>query len=256
VTTSSDHGIRVRADAHIARITLDRPEQHNALQAADVAAFKAALDEIEATGDARVLIVTGTGDSTFCSGASLDQMRTGEMSGAIFETLTNRLAGVRLPTICALNGSVYGGGAEIALACDFRVGVSGSLLSVPAARLGVCYPPDGLARYVQRLGIGTTNRILLAAEELDATEMLRTGFLTDLVAPDELGATVRALAERIAGLAPLATRAMKQILRGISGGTIDREEATRLIAVCSDSADLQEGLRAHDEGRTPEFEGR
>ena len=256
VTTSSDHGIRLRADAHIARITLDRPEQHNALQAVDVAAFKGALDEIESSSDPRVLIVTGTGNSTFCSGASLDQMRTGEMSGAIFETLTNRLAAVRTPTISALNGSVYGGGAEIALCCDFRIGVSGSLLSVPAARLGVCYPPDGLARYVQRLGIATTNRILLAAEEFDANEMLRTGFLTQLVAAEALDPTVDEFATRIAGLAPLAVQAMKQILRDISAGAVDREEAARLIAECADSADVQEGLQAHEEGRPPNFAGR
>ena len=78
------------------------------------------------------------------------------------QTLTDRLAAVRVPVICALNGSVYGGGAEIALCCDFRIGVRGSRLAVPAARLGVCYPLGGLTRYVQRLGLATAERLLVA----------------------------------------------------------------------------------------------
>ena len=109
---------------------------------------------------------------------------------------------------------------------------------------------------MQRLGVGTTNRILLAAEELDADEMLRTGFLTQIVEPGELPAAVAVLAERIAGLAPLAVQAMKRIIRDIADGTMNRDEASRLIAACVDSADLQEGLQAHEEGRPAVFEGR
>ena len=115
--------------------------------------------EIEANRDLRVLVLTGAGDATFSSGASLAQMQTGEMSGEIFDTLTGRLAGVRVPTVCALNGNVYGGGAELALCCDFRVGRHGMRLSVPAARLGVCYPIGGLTRYVERLGLSSASRI-------------------------------------------------------------------------------------------------
>ena len=256
MTTSSGSGIRLHTDGHIARITLDRPEHHNALQAIDVAAFMTALDQVEANGAVRALIVTGSGDSTFCSGASLHQMESGEMNGEIFEALTDRLAGARPATICGLNGSVYGGGAELALSCDFRIGVSGSRLSVTAAKLGICYPLGGVRRYVQRLGIGATNRILLAAEQFDADEMLRTGFLTDLVAPEALESAIAGLAERIAGLAPLAVQAMKQLIRGVAEETIDPDEVKRLIAGCYDSADLREGLRAHHEARPPKFEGR
>jgi enoyl-CoA hydratase/carnithine racemase len=256
VTTPSESGIRLHTDGHIARITLDRPEHHNALQAIDLAALMTALDQVEANGAIRAVIVTGSGDSTFCSGASLRQMESGEMNGEMFEALTDRLVAVRPPTICGLNGSVYGGGAELALSCDFRIGVSGSRLSVTAAKLGICYPLGGVRRYVQRLGIGTTNRILLAAEEFDADEMLRTGFLTELVAPEALMSTVEALAARIAGLAPLAVQAMKQLIRGVAEGAIDADEARRLIAECADSSDLREGLRAYHEDRSPDFEGR
>lgn len=249
-------GIRVERDGPVTRITLDRPERHNALEAGDLAALGGALDRCVDDREIRVLVLTGSGDQTFCSGASLHQMESGEVSGELFDTLTDRLASLPLPTVARLNGSVYGGGAELALCCDFRVGVRGTRLRVPAATLGVCYPPGGLRRYVSRLGLGVASRILLAAEEMDADEMLRTGFLTHLVDRAELDNAVDALVERLAALAPLAVRSMKGIMLQIASGTLDRAEAERLVARCNDSDDLREGLRAWREERPPRFEGR
>lgn len=251
-----ESGVRVERDGPVTRITLDRPERHNALEASDLAALEDALDGCVGDDDARAVVLTGSGDQTFCSGASLRQMETGEVSGELFDALTDRLASLPLPTVARLNGSVYGGGAELALCCDFRVGVRGTRLRVPAAALGVCYPPGGLSRYVTRVGLGVASRILMAAEEMDADEMLRTGFLTHLVDRAELDNGVDALVERLAGLAPLAVRGMKRIMLQIASGTLDREEAERLVARCNDSDDLREGLRAWREGRKPRFEGR
>lgn len=248
-------GIRHRVDGAIARVTLDRPDQHNALHAADVADLRAFLDEIEANRDLRVLVLTGAGDATFSSGASLAQMQTGEMSGEIFDTLTGRLAGVRVPTVCALNGNVYGGGAELALCCDFRVGRHGMRLSVPAARLGVCYPIGGLTRYVERLGLSSASRILIAAEELDAGELLRIGYLTHLIEGDEFSAEVEALATRLASLAPLAVQSMKQLLLEVAAGHPDAARARELVGKCASSSDFAEGLRAWRERRKPRFTG-
>jgi enoyl-CoA hydratase/carnithine racemase len=247
---------RLATDGHVARIVLDRPERHNALEAADLQGFRAHLAEVEADTSIRVLVVTGSGDATFCSGASLDQIESGEMSGRIFETLTEDLAAARVPTICALNGSVYGGGTEIALCCDFRIGVVGSRMSVPAARLGICYPATGLKRYIDALGPAVTRRVMLAGEELDSEEMLRTGFLDRLVSPEELGDATGEMAAHLAGLAPLAVQAMKRILRALSLGVLDDRETEELVARCEASEDLREGLRARREGRTAEFRGR
>jgi enoyl-CoA hydratase/carnithine racemase len=246
---------RLATDGHVARIVLDRPERHNALGAEDLESFRAQLAAVEADESIRVLIVTGSGD-TFCSGASLDQIESGEMSGRLFETLTEDLASVRVPTICALNGSVYGGGTEIALCCDFRIGVVGSRLSVPAARLGICYPASGLKRYVDSLGPGVTRRVMLAGEELNGDEMLRSGFLNRLVAPADLPAATHELASRLASLAPLAVQAMKRILRALSTAALDAAETRELVARCEGSEDLKEGLRARREGRGAEFRGR
>ena len=243
-------------DGPVARIVLDRPERHNALEAEDLARFRAHLALVEADESIRVLVVTGRGAETFCSGASLDQIETREMSGQIFETLTEDLASARVPTICALNGSAYGGGTEIALCCDFRIGVVGSRMSVPAARLGICYPATGLRRYLDALGPAVTRRVMLAGEQLDAEEMLSSGFLDWLVSPEELDAATDELASRLAGLAPLAVQAMKSILSAVSRGVLDEAEMRELVARCDASEDLKEGLRARREGRAPDFHAR
>ena len=253
---SRSTGIRLAHAAGIATITLSRPERHNALGAEDVTALLQHLDAVEQDESIRVVVLTGAGDRTFCAGASLDEMESGAMDEHRFETATDRLASLDRPTICALNGNAYGGGAELALCCDFRVGMSGMKVAVPAARLGVCYPPGGLTRYAHRLGYGAAARLFLAAEEMDAEELYRLGFLTHLVATEELQATVDGLSERIAALAPLAVRGMKEILRGALDGAIPREAANALVERAAQSNDLREGLAARREGREPDFRGR
>lgn len=249
-------GVTFELDGPVGRLTLDRPGRHNAVEAGDVRFIMQALDRVDGSPDVRVLLLTGSGERTFCAGASLDQMHSGEMSGEVFDSLTDRLSALRVPTICALNGNAYGGGAELALCCDLRIGVDDMVLSVPAARLGVCYPVGGLSRYVRRLGLGPASRILLAAEELEATELLRIGFLTRVVDRQDFRDQVEATARGIASLAPLAVQSMKRIMAGIADGSLDPDEARGLVARCATSADLEEGLAAWRERRPPNFQGR
>ncbi|MDZ7780951.1 MAG: enoyl-CoA hydratase/isomerase family protein [Gemmatimonadota bacterium] len=254
--TSLNRSIVLTVDGHVARITLNRPDRHNALESEDIQAFRSALATVSDDDGIRALVVTGAGSSTFCAGASLKQLNTGEMSGAVFDTLTDDLASLRVPTVCAVNGGAYGGGAEIALCCDFRIGVTTARLSVPAARLGICYPIGGLERYVQRLGLDTARRLLVANEELTATEMLEIGFLHRVVEPEALSDATDALADRLASLAPLAVQGMKRILGEIASGTLDEEGARETVERCMASQDLQEGLRAQRAGEDPRFQGR
>jgi enoyl-CoA hydratase/carnithine racemase len=246
---------RLESGGHVARIVLARPEQHNAIEAGDVSVLLNLLDAVEADSGVRVLVLTGSGPATFCAGASLGQLETGAMTAALFESLADRLARVHLPTVCSMNGSAFGGGAELALCCDLRIGVHGSRVVVPAARLGLCYPVGGLRRYVEALGLGVATRLLVGAEELDAEQMLMCGFVHRLVSPEELDAATDALAGELAALAPLAVQAMKRILRDLARGTIDEEGARKLVEACAASSDLREGLRARREGRPPEFRG-
>jgi len=256
VAKSADYsGVRFERDNHVARITLARPDQHNALNAEDVRVLRGILEDIENDAVVRVVVLTGEGEKTFCSGASLDQMETGEMSGRVFDTLTDRLAHLRVPTVCSLNGSVYGGGAELAICCDFRIGTPETRLSVPAAELGVCYPLGGLSRYVRRLGLPTASRILLSAEVMGSEELLRVGFLTHRVERDRLSEATQELVHRLAGLAPLAVQAMKRLLLAVARGSVDPDDAEQLIEACAASDDLVEGLLARRERRSPDFRG-
>lgn len=251
----SDDTILFSRHGHIARITLNDPARHNALGAAEISRLRDCLGAVAADPALRVLLLTGNGERTFCAGASLKQFQSGDMSGELFSTLTDQLAALPIPSVCALNGNVFGGGAEIALCCDYRIGVDDVRLLVPAARIGICYPLNGLQRYVDKLGLGAAKRILVASEELAAETLLAIGFLHRVVPRERLGAESEAFARHLAGLAPLAVRAMKQILGGIARGEIDMKEAARLAQRCAESQDLQEGLAAQREKRAPRFTG-
>ncbi|WP_439817586.1 enoyl-CoA hydratase/isomerase family protein [Zavarzinia sp. CC-PAN008] len=243
-------------DGPVARITLNRPEKHNSLGVDDLALFEQHLDAIALAEGIRVVILSGGRSRSFCSGASLGELGVRDWSKGPLERVVERLEAVRVPVIASLNGGVFGGGVEVALACDFRIGVHGMRAFVPPARIGIHYPVSGLHRFVERLGLNVAKRLLLAAEEFDDAEILRVGLVDRLVDPAALDASVGALAERLAGLAPLSLAGMKASLNAIARGTLDEGAAHAAMAACFASADFREGLAAHAEKRKPRFEGR
>lgn len=240
---------------HIGCLTLNNPARHNSLGQGELEAIQDYLSAVEMSSDVRVLIVTGAGEKTFCAGASLAELGAGKISGDCFQATTDQLAALSVPTIASLNGNVFGGGVELALSCDFRVGIEGSRMRVPAAAIGLCYPISGINRFVERLGVNLAKRILVASEEFSADAMLEIGFLDHLVLPAQRGQMTDKLAQHIAGLAPLAVKSMKQILQQAAAGGIDMDEARELSGRCSSSEDLQEGFAAQREKRQPRFQG-
>jgi enoyl-CoA hydratase/carnithine racemase len=135
------------------------------------------------------------------------------------------------------------------------MGIEGSRMRVPAAVLGLCYPVDGIRRFVERLGPNVAKRLLIAAEHFDAAEMLSIGFLDYLVPADQLVEKSEAMAQQITELAPLAVRAMKKIVETTSELSISAE-AEQLSKQCLASEDLKEGFTAQREKRQPVFVGR
>lgn len=238
----------------IGRIVLDRPEAHNALDQAAMRALRALLEDW-AGRDLRAVILTGRGKS-FCAGASLGDVAGRDWGENPLTAACDALEAFPCPTIAALNGGVYGGGVEIALACDFRIGVTGMRAFAPPARLGIHYEPAGIRRAVERLGAQAARRIFLLAESFEAEALLAMGFLDHLVAPGELAAKASELAETAAGLAPLAVRGMKRTILELSRGALDAEAAGARVRDCFASADHAEGLAAQKEKRAPRFEGR
>jgi enoyl-CoA hydratase/carnithine racemase len=246
-------------DGPRATITLNRPRQRNRLEPADLVKLVRLCDQADAEPALRVLVLTGTGPA-FSAGAHLGAMGDDDAQAAAqrieFGDMVSRVEGLRVPTIARLQGGVYGGATDLALACDFRVGHTGIEMFMPAGRLGVHYYESGLRRYISRLGLNTAKRMFLTAEAFDAAELLRVGYLTHLVAPDVLDATVDALADRIAEMAPLAVQGMKRALNEIGHDALDRDALARRIAACRTSADLAEGLASFKEKRKPVFSGR
>src|ERR1700722_10493757 len=177
----------VTADAGRVTIRLNRPREHNRLEPGDLVVLRDTFERVERDSSVRVLVLTGTGksfSSGYHIGALLERKAAKPEPGEaddLFETVVNRLEGLRVPTIAALQGSVYGGATDLALACDFRIGVAGMRMLMPAARLGIIYYPSGIERYVSRLGVAAAKRLFLTAEPIEAEEMRRIGYLDEVV---------------------------------------------------------------------------
>jgi enoyl-CoA hydratase len=248
-----------------ATIRLNRPREHNRLEPGDLAVLRETFTRIGRDPSVRVLVLTGTGKS-FSSGyhiGALLERKAGKPEPGqarreaddTFETVVNRLEALRVPTIAALQGSVYGGATDLALACDFRIGVAGMRMLMPAARLGIIYYPSGIERYVNRLGVAAAKRLFLTAEPIEAEEMRRIGYLDEVVPGDELAARVDALCATLAANAPLALAGLKRAINETAGGRLDRETLAAARAGCSASDDHAEALKAWSEKRKPVFKG-
>jgi enoyl-CoA hydratase/carnithine racemase len=242
-----------------ATIRLNRPKHLNRLQADDLDALLKLFDRIEADAAIRVLVLTGTGRA-FSAGYDLNSVAeratsaTEEQSaGSAFEVVVNRLEDLAVPTICRLNGGVYGGSTDLALACDFRIGVDTCEMFMPAARLGLHYYKSGIKRYVSRLGVDNAKRLFLTAERISAPEMLRIGYLTAMAPADSFDEEIDRLADILAGNAPVAMAGMKRAINEFARGKLDEEAADRRHRDSMRGAEIKEGISAFAEKRPPRF---
>jgi enoyl-CoA hydratase len=240
-------------DGAVADITLRRPAQANRLEPEDLAVLLDHVATLNARPEVLVLRLRAEG-RYFCSGYDLTRM--GGSRPVPFEELVNALEDARPITLALLQGSVYGGATDLALACDFRLGVQGIDMFMPAARLGLHFYQRGLERYVSRLGLDHAKRLFLTAERIDATTMKAMGFLTDL---DEDITAMQVKAEHLTsvlqGMAPLPLLGMKKHLNRIARGALDPEDLRHDIVAAARSQDLREGVSAWAEKRVPQFKG-
>jgi enoyl-CoA hydratase len=241
-----------------ATIRLNRPRHLNRLQPEDLDALLELFDRIEADTAIRVVVLTGTGrafSAGYDLGAIADRASgaTRQSAGSAFETVVDRLEELGVPTICRLNGGVYGGSTDLALACDFRIGVDTAEMFMPAARLGLHYYKNGIRRYVSRLGTDNAKRLFLTAEKIDASEMLRIGYLTAMVPVAALDEEVDRLARTLASNAPIAMRGMKHTINEIARGTLDEAAADGRHRDSMQGTEIREGIAAFAEKRPPRF---
>jgi len=246
-------------DGARATIRLNRPRHLNRLQPDDLDALLELFDRIEADPAVRVMVLTGTGRA-FSAGYDLNSVADRATSateqpsaGSAFEVVVNRLEDLGVPTICRLNGGVYGGATDLALACDFRIGIDSCEMFMPAARLGLHYYRSGIMRYVSRLGVDNAKKLFLTAEKIDAREMLRIGYLTAMWPAENFDQEVNRLANVLAGNAPLAMRGMKRAINEFARGGLDEEAADRRHRESMRGDEIKEGIKAFAEKRPPRF---
>lgn len=244
----------------LATIRFNRPRHLNRLQPEDLQEVMQHFDAIEANPSIRVMVLTGTGRA-FSAGFDLGEMANrvggqappGSTGSLSFETVANRLEDLALPTICRLNGGVYGGSTDLALACDFRVGAENCEMVMPAGRLGLHYYRGGIKRYVTRLGVNHAKRLFLTAEKIGAQEMFDIGYLTSLATLDSLDLEVATLVKNLAGNAPLALRGMKRAINEFARGELDEADLDRRNVESMRGDEIREGIAAYKEKRAPRF---
>ncbi|SEQ98359.1 crotonase/enoyl-CoA hydratase family protein [Lentzea albida] len=232
-------------------ITIDRPEARNAVNAAVATQLSAALDELEATPELRVGVLTGAGGA-FSAGMDLKAALKGE-SPVVGDRGLGGLTEAELtkPLIAAIEGFALGGGFELALACDLIVAAEGARFGLPEVKRGLIAAAGGVVRLPQRIPHHLAMEILLTGEPIDGVRAGALGIANRVVPDGETVATALQLAEQIALNAPLALAAVKAVVRSQDPWAAQRAESARLMT----TADVREGMTAFAERRAPQWTG-
>ena len=253
--------IRVNAAENVATLTIDRPSVKNALDRETVDEIHSALRTLAADATAGVLIFTGAGESSFVSGADINDIRArGRDDGlaAINSSLFGAIERFPRPTIAAINGYALGGGCELALACDIRVASDTARFGQPELGLGIIPGAGATQRLPRIVGLGWASHLILTGEIIDAKQALEIGLITAVMPASQLQVRVRELAKRILRQGPLAARLAKTALQASSRVDLDSGLFIETLAqaICYSSDDKHEGTSAFLEKRKARFSGR
>ncbi|MDM9558105.1 enoyl-CoA hydratase/isomerase family protein [Bordetella petrii] len=246
---------QLTVDGAVATLRLRKPAVANRLSPQDLDALRAHLEIVN--GDERILVLRFVAEGKyFCSGYDISSLAADSAPSSLYFGATIDLVEAARPvTIAAVQGGVYGGGTDLCLACDFRLGTPQADMFMPATRLGLHFYAGGMTRYVTRLGLDQAKRLFLTADRIGAEEMLRIGVLTELVAADQLDSRLQALTGQLADMAPQALLGVKRHLNLIARGQIDVQQIEQAVLRSERSRDIAEGARAWKEKRKPRFTG-
>ncbi|MEO4054542.1 enoyl-CoA hydratase-related protein [Solibacillus sp. CAU 1738] len=255
--------ITYEQDGSIASITLNRPNVLNAFNFDMLTELQAVIESIRIHPDIRLVIITGAGDTAFSVGADLKERRTlpeplvkrnlnkfGEVFSAV-ESLPQ-------PTICALNGYAFGGGLELALACDFRIAANNVIVGLTETKLGIIPGAGGTQRLPRIVGEAKALELILCAKKIDSEEALACGLFTKVVEPDALAEAVADFANRILLNAPIAIQQAKFAVK--QGMKVDLHTGLQIerkaYEITLQTEDRVEALNAFVEKRAPQFKGK
>ncbi|MBB6173559.1 enoyl-CoA hydratase/carnithine racemase [Nocardiopsis mwathae] len=252
--TAADPGLRLAVKDAVATITIDHPAKRNAMTARMYSDLPPLLAELRDDPHVRVAVLTGTGD-TFCSGADISALDdiTGEGEDDLPTAAEESLAAFPKPVIAAIRGNCYGGACQLAAACDLRIAADDARFAITPAKLGIIYPVSALARLVRIAGPSTVKQLVYSADPIDAEHALRTGLCDEVVAVGRLHDRVDEVARTIAGRSQFTVRASKDIIDRIGAGALTDEVVDAWFARMRASGDLEEGVSAFLDRRTPDF---
>jgi enoyl-CoA hydratase len=260
---NEENTVLVRREGPICTVTLNRPDRLNALNPDLLQGLTIELAKLGNDPDVRVVVITGSGDKSFVAGADIHSMnQLGPRAIADYLELGQRtmrlIESLKVPVVAAINGFAFGGGLELALACDILVCKEGAVLGQPEVDLGIIPGFGGTQRLIQRCGVGTARKLCMTGERLTAADARLLG-VVDVVVPDaEFKAEVEKLSKTLASKAPLAVQGVKRVVNRaveqivLSGLRHEVEEFLRIFA----SADREEGMSAFLEKRAAKFTGR
>jgi methylglutaconyl-CoA hydratase len=263
-TTNSNELILLeRRDGGVAWVTLNRPEAHNAMSREVCLELRGLADELGGDREVRAVVITGAGPRAFSAGADLKERKgvspdeTGPYVDAI-SAATNAWARMPKPTIAAVNGYAFGGGMELALACDFRVAADTAQFGLTEVRLGILPGAGGTVRLPRLIGMARAKELILLGRRVDAHHALEIGLVSDVSPRAQLSESVQRITDELAGCAPRSVEMAKRAIeRGIE---LPEDDALRLERECYDvtlyTEDRNEGLRAFAEKRPPRYQGR
>jgi enoyl-CoA hydratase len=246
----------------IARITVNRPDKLNALNAIVIAELGDAVTRIETDSAVRGVIVTGAGNKAFVAGADINELTTQGAIGGRARALAGQQVFRRLercgkPVVAAVNGFALGGGCELAMACHLRVASDTAKFGQPEVKLGIAPGYGGTVRLPRLIGKARALELLLTGEMIDAQEAHRIGLVNRVVPGDRLLSESEAVLRSILGNGPLAVRACLEAVD--AGLEMELDQAllfeANYFGLLSASEDMREGTRAFLEKRKPSFKG-
>jgi enoyl-CoA hydratase/carnithine racemase len=264
----SHHLLLVQKKGNICTLTLNRPEKKNSLSLELIEQIKSTLKELAEENEVRAVILRGAGDEAFCSGFDIGSLPTqsqGDDAQRLksldqVESLFQCLIRFPYPVIAMLNGFAFGLGCELAMCCDIRIGVENIRMGVPPVKLGMVYPWTGLQRFVQNIGLQSTKEMFFTGRTYTGERIKELGLVDYLVPGDALEKFTHAMAEEIAGNAPLALKGTKKVINLLmQTNRLDKaqsEEAQMIFNKALSSEDMQEGQAAFLEKRKPRFRGK
>jgi enoyl-CoA hydratase/carnithine racemase len=260
----TDPRLRITVEAPVGWLVIDHPARRNAVSLSMWTALPALVAALDADPVVRVIVLAGGGEQAFVSGADIAEfaeVRRDAASARAYED-TNEAAFAALrqaakPTLAMIRGACFGGGVGLAAACDLRIAADDAVFSIPAAKLGIAYPPPAIADVVALVGASRAKDLFFTARRLDAAEALAIGLVDRVVPAASLRDETLALAATIAGNAPLTLAAAKTaIAAAVTADPAAAERARAAAEACFSSADFAEGRDAFLAKRTPRFSGR